>query len=976
MSKEPKSTPKYTKKQKGLILGLILLGLYALLGFKIVPLIIKDQGIKILSDLSDREVGIKNVEFNPFNFLVLIEEFKVQKEERSPLISFDSVRVNFQLSTLFTMKLTFAELSIYQPTIHLEHYKEGELSVSDLIHKFSSTENTSNIKEEPSKKAELIPLEIETFRLYKGALTLKDYSSTDPRELNVTPISFHVDNFSTQLKQGDDNKYVLNAAGPSGSVFKWEGSFQLSPFLSEGAMEFDNLKLSNYADFYKDFVEFDIPNGVVGFKTEYKLFEKPEFGLSLSNTDLSVNDLGLAFVDSLNQEVKLKQFKLSGMAVDLLKKSVAIKSINLERVEVVAQRDKNGEFDLVKKGLKAKDSLETTKEPLNIDSLLGQWTLSLDTFDLNIKKIELEDRQFSKPLRLNIEEGDLAVYNLKNTEVDTFKISYQSKINSEGRVNLNAAGLLNPLSIDMDLVNENIPMTIVNPIVNEFVEGSITNGVLNTSLKLSLNLNDSLVIDTLNVKGDLDLKSLKVVDKKLKSVISLRSVKVQKINADLLKNKIDISSLNVYKPKVNVIRNKEESINLIDWIKATKKAPSKTKAANSLKLNLRRLNINGFEANIYDHVPNDIFQIKVNRFSGSVRNIRNTKNSISSFDLKGKYNDYSDLNITGVASLFAKEPSVDVKLTSDNLDMIGLSPYSGTFAGLLIDKGQVSTELNYTLRGQKIKGSNRVVVNSLEFGNSVESDKATLLPVKLGVALLSDKNGIIDLDVGVEGDFESQEISVGGLVWQALLNVLEKAIMSPFRALLSLGDDDDKINEIEFEPASSLLNVPQKEQLLKIATALKEKPMLQVEVFGAIDSLLDIQQIKENTLINKMLPTEKQSGNIDRNFFRSDKGYPLLKKLLTQEKKQFVVDKIMAQDTVTQIHLNEVKYNEMWNELVSLEKASSITIRRLSQNRAAEVKKYFVEVLKVDGSRVFVVEAIEIENNLNQAKVILSLKVN
>jgi hypothetical protein len=58
------------------------------------------------------------------------------------------------------------------------------------------------------------------------------------------------------------------------------------------------------------------------------------------------------------------------------------------------------------------------------------------------------------------------------------------------------------------------------------------------------------------------------------------------------------------------------------------------------------------------------------------------------------------------------------------------------------------------------------VLNQLTFGDRIESKDATKLPVRLAVALLKDRNGIIDINLPVSGSINDPQFSVGGIIWK------------------------------------------------------------------------------------------------------------------------------------------------------------------------------------------------------------------
>ena len=65
-------------------------------------------------------------------------------------------------------------------------------------------------------------------------------------------------------------------------------------------------------------------------------------------------------------------------------------------------------------------------------------------------------------------------------------------------------------------------------------------------------------------------------------------------------------------------------------------------------------------------------------------------------------------------------------------------------------------------------------------------------PVSLGVSLLKDSSGKIDINLPVSGAVDAPEFSFGGLVAQTIGNVLVKVVTAPVRAIGNLIGGDDK----------------------------------------------------------------------------------------------------------------------------------------------------------------------------------------
>ena len=102
------------------------------------------------------------------------------------------------------------------------------------------------------------------------------------------------------------------------------------------------------------------------------------------------------------------------------------------------------------------------------------------------------------------------------------------------------------------------------------------------------------------------------------------------------------------------------------------------------------------------------------------------------------------------------------------------NPYSGKFAGYNITKGKLTTELHYKVDGRNLDAEHHIIVDQLEFGDKTESKDAVSLPVKLAVALLKDRDGVIDLNLPVCGAPRS-EVRWLRSSGRCIVNILEKA---------------------------------------------------------------------------------------------------------------------------------------------------------------------------------------------------------
>jgi hypothetical protein len=225
-------------------------------------------------------------------------------------------------------------------------------------------------------------------------------------------------------------------------------------------------------------------------------------------------------------------------------------------------------------------------------------------------------------------------------------------------------------------------------------------------------------------------------------------------------------------------------------------------------------------------------------------------------DLRGNLENNSPLQISGKINPLRGDLFVDLTISFRDIELSPVTPYTGRFLGYSVEKGKLSLDLKYKIDKKQLQSENRIFIDQFTFGEKVESDKATKLPVKLGLALLKDSRGEIHLDVPVTGRTDDPKLSIWKLVFQALQNLMVKAVTSPFSLLSSMFGGGQDFSAIQFDHGKSTL-LPQEEQKLDaLAKALLARPALKIELKGYVDREKDTDGYRRE-LVTAKLRNEK-----------------------------------------------------------------------------------------------------------------------
>ena len=241
------------------------------------------------------------------------------------------------------------------------------------------------------------------------------------------------------------------------------------------------------------------------------------------------------------------------------------------------------------------------------------------------------------------------------------------------------------------------------------------------------------------------------------------------------------------------------------------------------------------------------YSAELSELNGQLGAFRSGSREMASLSLRGRAAGTALLDISGALNPTAEPLALDIRARATDLELAPLSPYAGKYAGYAIERGKLSLDVAYKIDPDgKLDAKNQVVLNQLTFGERIESPQATKLPVLLAVALLKDRQGVIDINLPVSGSVNDPQFSVGGLIVRLIVNLLGKALTAPF-ALLAGGGSDD-LSLVEFSPGTASISPGSQAVLDKVAKALGERPALKMTVTGAADPASEAMAYRQQAL--------------------------------------------------------------------------------------------------------------------------------
>jgi hypothetical protein len=311
------------------------------------------------------------------------------------------------------------------------------------------------------------------------------------------------------------------------------------------------------------------------------------------------------------------------------------------------------------------------------------------------------------------------------------------------------------------------------------------------------------------------------------------------------------------------------------------------------------------------------------------------------------------ITIRGSVNPLIPKPALDLTATAHGIELTNLTPYSAKYAGYPITKGKLNVDLHYQLANDQLTANNHIFIDQLTFGDHVDNDTATKLPVKLAISLLKNSRGEIDVNIPVSGSLNNPEFSIGGLIWHAVLNLLQKAVTAPFSLLAhAFGGNGEELGYVEFDAGSAVLTDAAKQKLDTIVKALSDKPSIRLDIIGRVDPAVD-QPALRTAYVDRLVRQQKVKDVVGN----GESVDPMSVKVDDKEYSKYLTKAYKDSDFKKPRNIvgltKSLPDDDMKNALAEHAPITDASLRELAQRRAQAVQQYFDG--KIDSSRVFIV---------------------
>jgi hypothetical protein len=998
----------------------VLLGAYALAGFWAVPKFLRSA---LLDDIPKTLPGVTpalgEIRVNPFLFQVEVKDFVLTGANGTKLVGFQRLFIDFELSSIWHRAYTFSHIDIASPFANAVIFKDGSLNLAQL-----SPKPAEKPKLEP-KNAEPIPaLRIGSFKVTQGFLTFDDRRRHSDFATRLEPINFELQNFSTGVAGG---LFTFTGASKLGERIEWHGHVSVQPIESDGEVQIAGLQAHTIWEYLEDQLSFLVNSGKIDLNATYRFSLKDDVDLNVDLARVALSDLAVRPRNSDSDWITLPELTLSGTTFDLKQRTARSDLLLLKGLKLTTWLEPDGTLNLLELTRPPATSgaappassatpILTTAAPSASggasarDTPAPGWKFDLREFSLADALISAEDRRTKPAAQVMLAPLSIKINGASLDLAKPLNISLDTKINDSGSLNVSGTVTPQTLAADLSLKLAGIELAALQPYVAQYTSMTLKSGALSGDAKVRYGPQHP----ALQFSGNLSVANLHTIDNALhEDFINWDRLDIQGLNFQHDPDRLDIAQVSAHKLYARVIIEPDESIN----VKRVLAAPGATVAAPSgnagppvvataaaapapplqhngkktlsgaapsagpaMPIFIKRMALEAGRADFADLSVMPNFATGIQKLEGTVSGLSSKESSRAKVDIHGSVDAFAPVSITGEVNVLSAALYTDLAMSFRNIELSTFNPYSGKFAGYNISKGKLSTELHYKVVGRKLDAQHHIMVDQLEFGDKTESKDAVSLPVKLAVALLKDRDGVIDLNLPITGSLDDPKFSLGPIIWKVFINILEKAVTAPFALLGSLFGGGPDLQFVDFQPGAAELDPAAGDKARAIAKALTARPQLKIEIPIAVVAEIDRPRLAEQQYQAQLREAQAVNGkksSADAADFEQLDAAAQLELLAKLYAKNFGAEPKFPESITaikTKPEMGAAKIQFLSGELHRRIVISESDLTTLGQQRAMNLQQALLSGTQIDPERVFLVANDKAKNQDGQVRLELSLR--
>lgn len=776
---------------------LVLAGLVA--GALTVPERIRRYAEQALAEATGGTARVTRLDFEPLRLALRVDGVHLTDPKGALLLAVDSATVDLAIDSLWTR------------SVHLD-----AVSVSGVRGQLGLLEGGGISPQLPPASAGSGPpprIRIDQLTVEGAALAVRDASAQPAAALNLTNLAVSMAGFDSRA--ATPVPVVLLGRLGAGSV-RLEGNLTPAPLAFEGTFSLQGLE----ADAALAYVERALPVKARGGQIDANGTLSLAAGGAVRISDGHASLRQAALADATDAPLaQVREAAVDGLVLDLAARRMSVGRISGRDNWLALVRAADGRLNLENLTGKAGSGDAAPNSPA--------WQVTLGALALTGQRLSISDETVQPPLRqeITLEQVDIGALG----SPDKTAVNLAASLAGGGKLTLAGEAVLPAGPAELEITATGLPLLPLAPYLPDVGPVALRSGTAAATGHLKLGEPGP------EFRGQVTLTRVELWDtERDEALLGLRTLRVDQLQASA--QGVTSSKIWINRPVMRAIITENRHSNLSRFgprnVAPVTTAPVASDGPKPapMRFKVDTVRVSRGTLNIEDHSLTPHFAVSLQQLRGDIVGLSSDTRQSARVSLTGRVDRYAPASVDGSFNL-ATPRQAQFKLSFTGVEMATFAPYVSKFAGYRIERGTLNVDLDYTVDGPRVDGSNKMLLDRLVLGERVDSPDALDLPLTLALAVLKNSAGVIDVDLPVRGDLSNPQFDYGGLIGKAVRQAIVKAATAPFTFLAGLvGGKDEDLQTVAFAPGSADLPAVQRDKLQKLAQALIARPQLALNI--------------------------------------------------------------------------------------------------------------------------------------------------
>ena len=774
------------------------------------------------------------------------------------------------------------------------------------------------------------------------------------------PSVFELSEISTIPKRRGTQEITIRL--PGSGVVRATGNVTVQPLGLEGDVRLEELHLKDLWPLLEPYFRFTVEGGELTGRFHYTV-AAADGAVRARITDFENALKDLTVVNEGDRVLEVPAAAITNGRFRWPEAELVVERLRLERPSVLVERDADGKMSWER--MVPPPTREVVVQTYQEIEKAARWTVDVGRFEVVDSHGRFVDRTLDPPVSLDAGDIQLAITGFTTRPGAFFGVVSSSSLPKGGTTKSSGRVSMKPVQFEADVALDGLDLTVAQPYLGRLLPFEILSGRAGSKGKVAGGLDPKKGFWA-KFAGDLEARTMALRETVTGSTpLKWDAVQVRGVEAGYGPTAVGVKSVDIRGAGIDLVISENGALSVLEVKKRLAASspqdsrPPRASSApapapgNPIPIRVDSITLADCSGALTDHRLRPPYTVAVERIQGTVKGISSSTKAPARIEIGAALRGGGEVTLKGAIDLFQPARATDLKLGVHRVEIPPLSPMSVHYVGYPVTKGRSDLGLDYKIKDQHLKGSNHIATQDLTLGDKVAGEGKVNLPIKLGVSLLTDKDGRITLDFPVEGRLDDPEFAVGKAIGAAIGEVVSELIKSPFRLLGKIGGggggkEEEDLGYVEFPAGSAALDPASAERLRTLATALKARPGVRIVVPGAWDDAADGTALREAALEKRL--GERAGGSsaslsaLESIYLETATREDLAALRRAQEKPGAAGEKPT---------LDEAAYaSELRRRIVASQPIPAGDLETLGQTRADSVRAALVDASGLDASRV------------------------